>query len=79
MPVNGKVHIYRTEEKVVVEPPNDSEYKGFEIVIENIDAYAEYDNKAVKAGTKIGKATKARACVSNWYNDKVRMHNLNYI
>jgi len=79
MPVNGKVHIYRTERKVIVEPPNGSEYAGFEIVIENIDAYAEHNNNAVEAGKKIGKATKARACVFNSYNDKVSMLNLNNI
>jgi len=77
MPVNGIVQLYKSQEKVVVKPQKDSEYDGYDIVIENIDGDVQYDNRAVEAGKPIGKATKARACVSK-RGDKVKMHDFIY-
>ncbi|KAH3690175.1 hypothetical protein DPMN_191894 [Dreissena polymorpha] len=61
MPVNGRLKIYSDEKKVVINP-NDPEFVPLEIVIENIDAVEELDEKTVKAGEKIGEATTARVC-----------------
>ena len=76
MPVNGLIHLYKNEKRVLIKPQKDSENDGLEIIIENIDGYAHYENKSVKAGTPIGKATKARSCVTGRHGDEVRMHNL---
>jgi len=61
MPVNGVVKIFSTERKVVVKP-TDPEFHLIEIVIENIEAKAQYRDKMVEAGKTIGKATAARPC-----------------
>jgi len=61
MPVNGLVHIFSLDRKVVVKP-TDAEFRLIEIVIENIEAKKEYHDKKVEAGKDIGKATTARRC-----------------
>lgn len=62
MPINGILHV-KSDKKVIVQP-GDQEYRGLEVVIENIKATPSLNGKSIRAGDNIGVALKAPVCGS---------------
>ncbi|XP_053407458.1 uncharacterized protein LOC123547213 isoform X2 [Mercenaria mercenaria] len=71
MPVNGILHVEADKNRVVVQPI-DPEFIILEVIIENINPELKFNGKQVKAGDKIGRATKAPKCEPNYIHVSVR-------